>query len=806
MSSSLISSTLPMPADAEPATTPAPPVARPLSTAERHRLLHEWNDTAAPAPRECVHELIAAQAARTPEAVAVVDGPRRLTYRELESRANRLARHLRAAGVAPEIPVALALERTLEGTVALLAVIKAGGAYLALDPAYPAPRRAAMLDDSGAPLLLIGEEQAPPPGYRGQVMTLARAEHEAAGLDDGPLPCTALPENLLYLIYTSGSTGRPKAVMVSHQALANHAVSMARSYPLGPGDRYLQLASLAFDVAAEEHFATWIAGATLVLYPGPQPDPPAELLAVVERAGVTVMGLTASYWHALVAELHEITLPSSLRLLIVGAETVSADRLETWREIVGDRVQVFNAYGPSEATVQAILHRPPPGERWKTRSVPIGRPHSNVQAYLLAGGFGPVPPGEAGEVFLGGLGLARGYLGRPGLTAECFVPDPFAAEAGSRLYRTGDSARHLPDGELEFLGRADEQVKVRGFRIELGEIEAVLRLHPAVREAVAVTHDREPRGTASLHPRALATALLSLGRPEAERLLAEVEARPRDDRRTLVRRSPNYELTLAMTHDGFVAAPAANQRSWVLNQLIDEAVADLEYLDRQVRTFVPGSERPLIAEGTWAASEARYDGTQLQIKGQQVMQDWESPLMEEMARVVTEGGGDILEIGFGMGISATFIQEHGRRTGIRSHTIVECNENVISQFESWRARYPGHDIRLIRGKWQEVTDQLGLYDGVFFDTYHNDEKEFVDHILEEVTFAEHFFPTAAACLRPGGIFTYYSNEIDTFSRRHQRRVLEHFRSLTLSVVRQLQPPPDCNYWWADSMVVPRAVK
>ena len=517
------------------------------------------------------------------------------------------------------------------------------------------------------------------------------------------------------------------------------------------------------------------------------------------------MGLTASYWHALVAELPGLAVPPSLRLVIVGTETVSAARLEAWREAVGDRVAVANAYGPSEATVQATLHRPPRGERRPTRSVPIGRPMGNVRTYLLDGGLEPVPAGTTGEVFLGGMGLARGYLGRPDLTAGRFVPDPFAAEPGSRLYRTGDFARHLPDGEIEFLGRGDDQVKVRGFRVELGEIEAALRHHPAVREAVVVAHDREPGVPGTPGINGLAAALLSLGRSEAERLLAEVEGSPGTGRRTLARRSPRYELTLAV-HDGFVAAPAANQRSWVLNQLVDEAVADLEYLDRQVKTFVPGSERPLIEEGGWGASEARYDGTQLQIKGQQVMQDWESPLMEEMARVVTEGGGDILEVGFGMGISATFIQEHGSRSGIRSHTIIECNEDVIAHFERWRARYPDRDIRLIQGKWQEVTDRLGLYDGVFFDTYHNDEKEFVDHILEEVTFAEHFFPTAAACLRPGGVFTYYSNEIDTFSRRHQRRVLEHFRSLTLSVVRGLQPPPDCNYWWADSMVVPVAVK
>ena len=251
-----------------------------------------------------------------------------------------------------------------------------------------------------------------------------------------------------------------------------------------------------------------------------------------------------------------------------------------------------------------------------------------------------------------------------------------------------------------------------------------------------------------------------------------------------------------------MAPPASNQRSWLLNQVLDEVVADLEHLSSIAPTFVPGSERARIASAGWRESAARYDSTQLQIAGQQVMQDWERPLMRAMAEVAAESHGDVLEVGFGMGISATYLQE----LGVRSYTVIEPNSFVIEEFERWRARYPGRDIRLLRGKWQEVTGELGTYDGVFFDTYHNDEKEYVDHVLKGVTYAEHFFPTAAACLCDGGVFTYYSNEIDSMSRRHQRRVLQFFRSVALSVVRPLHPPPDCNYWWADSMVVVKAVK
>ncbi|HEY8019617.1 MAG TPA: class I SAM-dependent methyltransferase, partial [Thermoanaerobaculia bacterium] len=251
----------------------------------------------------------------------------------------------------------------------------------------------------------------------------------------------------------------------------------------------------------------------------------------------------------------------------------------------------------------------------------------------------------------------------------------------------------------------------------------------------------------------------------------------------------------------FVATPAPNQRSWLVNQVLDEAAAELDHLDGLAGSLVPGSRRAAI-EHRWTESAARYDGHQLEIEGQQVMQDWERPLMRAMAEVAAETHGDVLEVGFGMGISATYLQE----AGVRSHTVVECNEDVIAHFERWRAGYPGRDIRLLRGKWQEVTALFGTYDGVFFDTYHNDEKEYVDHVIQAVTYAEHFFPAAAACLRDGGVFTYYSNEIDSMSRRHQRRILAHFRSVGLTVVRSLRPPPDCNYWWADSMVVVRAVK
>ncbi len=785
-----------------------------------------------------IQNLFARQVERAPEALAVL-GSRgeRLTYRELDRRASRLARYLRRLGVGPEVPVALSLPRSPEMAVAVLAVVQAGGAYLPLDPAYPEARRAFMLEDSGALLLLTSDAadaaEPPLPGFRGRVIGMALAEQEAA-CEGEPLerPAALSAENLLYVIYTSGSTGRPKGVMIPHRALVQHVESVVRRYPIGPGDRMLQLASLSFDVAAEEIFATWLAGATLVLAPAHALDSPAELLRTIDAGRVTVCGLTASYWHALVTELARgaVTLPATLRLVIVGAEMVSAERLVAWQRAVGERALVWNAYGPTETTVQATLYEPPLAGALETlekpdlpapgSSVPIGRPLGNVQVHLLDPDQEPVPAGEAGEVYIGGPGVARGYLRRPDLTAQLFLPDPWSGagggggEPGDRLYRTGDLARALPDGELSFLGRVDEQVKVRGYRIEPGEIEAALRQHPEIADVVVVARERsaaDPAPGRYLPQIELLAGLAGLPPDEAERLLAEVEsaAEPADPRpfrpargRHFVRRSRAFELSLALKDDRFVAPPASHQRSWLLNQILDEVVADLEHLDRIAPIFVPGSERAKIASARWRESAARYDGTQLEIEGQQVMQDWERPLMRAMAEVAAESHGDVLEVGFGMGISATYLQE----LGVRSYTVIEPNAGVIAEFLRWRERYPGRDIRLLRGKWQEVTAELGTYDAVFFDTYHNDEKEYVDHVLQDVTYAEHFFPTAAACLRDGGVFTYYSNEIDSMSRRHQRRVLQFFRSVALSVVRSLHPPPDCNYWWADSMVVVKAVK
>ncbi|MGH7619593.1 MAG: class I SAM-dependent methyltransferase [Gemmatimonadaceae bacterium] len=266
-------------------------------------------------------------------------------------------------------------------------------------------------------------------------------------------------------------------------------------------------------------------------------------------------------------------------------------------------------------------------------------------------------------------------------------------------------------------------------------------------------------------------------------------------------RRQQFEITLDVNQDQFVSRPDPSQTNWVLERALKEMADDLEHMDRVAKRFVPGSARPRI-ERPWRTSAASYDDTQLIINDQQVMQDWEYPYMEQMARVVSGTNGDVLEVGFGMGISATAIQ----RFGARSHTIIECNQDVVAKFQAWRDGFPDRDIRVVFGTWQDAIDGLGLFDGIFFDTYPLTESEFTRYVVEDVTFARHFFEPAARHLRPGGVLTYYSNEIDSLGRGHQRALFEHFREVTISVCRPLHPPTDCNYWWADSMVVTRAVK
>jgi amino acid adenylation domain-containing protein len=469
-----------------------------LTEAEQHQLLVEWNDTAADYPRDkCMHQLFEEVAHWSPDAVAVIQGGAQLTYDQLNRQSNRLALYLQTIGVGPEVLVGIYMERSLEMTVALLGILKAGGAYVPIDPSIPGERLKFILEDCRTPVVLTQQrllsDVAAQEGLT--VLCLDSGWESLEQQSDENLAGGLTPDTLAYVIYTSGSTGRPKGVLIPHRALVNHAVAVAERYAIEPSDRVLQFASLAFDVAAEELFPFWISGAAAVLRPEAPSISFDELLRLMKEQRLTVLNLPASYWHEWVSYLASTgaQLPEELRLLIVGNEKVLTDRFSQWRELVGNGVQFRNAYGPTEATITTTIYEPPPGEElgaWS--SVPIGRPIANAKVYLLDEHLRPVPVGIRGELCIGGAGLARGYLNSSCVTEDRFVPNPFSREPCARLFRTGDLAVFHPDGNLELLGRADDQVKVRGYRIELGEIEAMLIQHSAVREACVLANEAAP--------------------------------------------------------------------------------------------------------------------------------------------------------------------------------------------------------------------------------------------------------------------------------------------------------------------------
>ncbi|NCR69790.1 MAG: amino acid adenylation domain-containing protein [Microcystis aeruginosa LG13-12] len=467
-----------------------------LTEVEAKELLQDWNATEKEYPfHQCVHHLFEEQAARTPDAVAVVFEGQELTYQELNIQANQLAHYLQSLGVNSEVLVGIYLERSLLVIVGLLAVLKAGGAYLPLDPDYPKQRLTYMAEDAQISLLLTQESllDSLPVEDVGVIVLDKLAEILTVQSPENPLS-EVVSENLLCLLYTSGSTGKPKGVMLTHAALVNHSWGISEVFGLTESDRVLQFASFGFDVAAEEIFPTWLKGGTVVLRPGQMFATLTDFANFIEQERLTVLNITPAYWHewALAVSQSLATVPSSLRVVAVGGDAVLPETVNIWRQMVGKRVQCINVYGPTEASVTAIVHDLLDYQSEKINSVLIGRPIANTKAYILDQNLQPVPIGVKGELHLCGVRLARGYLNRPELTAEKFINNPFANAAFNRLYKTGDLARYLPDGNIECFGRIDNQVKIRGFRIELGEIEAVLNQNIDVQTSCVIIREDTP--------------------------------------------------------------------------------------------------------------------------------------------------------------------------------------------------------------------------------------------------------------------------------------------------------------------------
>ena len=477
-------------------TNPAQSLATlPLLTAgEREQLLYEWNETHVDFQADgCVHEWFERQVERAPKNLAVLFKEQRLTYEELNARANQVAHHLRELGVRPEVLVGIYAERSLEMVIGLLGILKAGGAYVPLDSLYPAGRLAHVIEDARISILLTQQHL---------IKNLPESSVNLVCLDDGgdeiarhPLtnPSTGgTANNLAYIIYTSGSTGVPKGVAVEHQAVCNRLWWGQSVYPLTSTDKVLQLASFSFDFSVWEIFAPLTVGAQLVLVEPDSYHDSAYLVRVIKEQQISTIHFVPSMLQTFLNEASVEQL-SSLKRVFSGGEVLSISLQERFHDLL--EAELYNQYGPTEATIDVTFWLCQPGSQGST--VPIGRPVANTQIYILNERLEPVPLGAAGEIYIGGANLARSYLHRPDITAEKYLPNPFTLLPGARLYRTGDLARFLPDGSLLYLGRADSQVKIRGYRIELGEVEAVLSQHPGVRE-VAVTAREDETGNKAL--------------------------------------------------------------------------------------------------------------------------------------------------------------------------------------------------------------------------------------------------------------------------------------------------------------------
>jgi aspartate racemase len=460
-----------------------------LTGVERQQLLVEWNQTKQDYPgNKCVHELFEEQVERVPEATAVIFEDRQLTYRQVNEHANQLARYLQGLGVGPETLVGICVERSLEMVVGLLGILKAGGAYVPLDPSYPKERLAFMLEDTQAPVLLAQSTLLDRiPTANARVIRLALGVTSWAQESPENLDPAVRPENLAYVIYTSGSTGKPKGVQVLHRGVARLVFGV--EYARFDASRvFLQLAPISFDASTLEIWGALLHGATCVIAPS-EVQTPQEIGQLVRNHQVTTLWLTSSLYNTVI-DLTPSAL-SSVSELLIGGEALSPLHVQRGLRML-PQTQMINGYGPTENTTFTCCYRIPMQFDRNALSIPIGRPISNTQVYILDNRRNPVPVGVAGELHIGGDGLARGYVNCPELTAEKFIFNPFSGEPGARLYRTGDLARYLPDGNIEFLGRTDHQVKVRGFRIELGEIESVLTGYPGVREAVVAAREDVP--------------------------------------------------------------------------------------------------------------------------------------------------------------------------------------------------------------------------------------------------------------------------------------------------------------------------
>ncbi|NEQ72232.1 MAG: amino acid adenylation domain-containing protein [Okeania sp. SIO2C9] len=466
-----------------------------LTAEEQHQMLVSWNNTQIDYPQDkCIHQLFAEQVEQTSDNIAIVFGNEQITYRELNAKANQLAYYLQSLGVSPDVIVGICIERSLEMLVGLLGILKAGGAYLPLDPSYPRDRLAYLLEDSRVSLLLASEKSmARLPENKGQVVFLDKDWPVISQNSAENLALRTKPDSLAYVIYTSGSTGKPKGVEIEHKSLVNAYRSWEQAYQLRPQSSHLQMASFSFDVFTGDWVRALCSGGKLVLCPRDFLLEPEKLYQLMLQEQVNYAEFVPAVMRNLIEYLENTEQNLDfMKVLAIGSDSWSVQEYQRFRQFCGSGTRLVNSYGVSEATIDSCYFENANIQRPLESLVPIGKPFANALLYILDDRLQPVPIGVPGELHIGGIGLARGYLNRPDLTAKKFIANPFSQEEGARLYKTGDKARYLPDGNIELLSRIDNQVKIRGFRIELGEIEALLAKCQEVRQTTVIVREDQP--------------------------------------------------------------------------------------------------------------------------------------------------------------------------------------------------------------------------------------------------------------------------------------------------------------------------
>ena len=612
-----------------------------LTGTELSQVLYEWNASqAGEHPGQCIQELFEAAAEKMPEATALVCGADRLSYAELNRRANQLAHYLLRLGIRPENRVGVYLERSVNTIVGLLAILKAGGAYVPIDPAYPRDRARFMLEDSLVPVLITQKSLAANlPAQQAEIVQIDEDWPLVAGESEGNPPRLITPENLAYVIYTSGSTGRPKGVTVTHKTVTHLFAATREQLGFREGDVWTTVHSSAFDFSVWEIWGSLLQGGRLVIVPLELTRSPAALSELLSREHVTILNQTPSALHQLLDHKPDIR-DLSLRMIICGGDALDRELAETVSEI---GVPVWNFYGPTESTVWATYTKIEPGASGNELTS-IGRQISDIEIYVVDESMQAVPVGVPGEICIGGAGLARGYLHRPELSAERFVPNPFSRTAGERIYRTGDLGRHLRNGKIEFLGRLDNQVKLRGFRIELGEIETVLGQHPQVEQAVVIIREDQPGDKRlvgyvvsgfPLRAKAVQQLVPSLRRLLAEKLpdymvpatFVMLDALPLTPNRKVDRRALPKPEEGRRNLDQTFLAPRDNLERQLAN--IWEKILDVKTVGVQDSFFELGGHS-LLAVRLFAQIENRF-GRRLPLAAL-----FQAPTIEQLANVLRE--------------------------------------------------------------------------------------------------------------------------------------------------------------------------